>query len=142
MRRSFVEIYLHGSLSADETTRIKFLVDSKLGCLPAQNPPRQMDCIPPKGMCRTVWEVNSDTKQIQSACINVHYIASVEDRTAVVTAALIQSILNQAFFDELRTKRQLGYIVALDQLTEGGCTFLLARVQGELVDLFGRCGSS
>lgn len=135
MRRSFVELYLHGSLSREDATRLASLVDSKLGCLPAQNPPRQMYHVPPTGFCRTVWEVNSDTKQIQSACINVHYIASVEDRTAVVTAALVQSILSSEFFDELRTKRQLGYNVALEQMTEGGCTFLLARVQGGSVFL-------
>lgn len=43
---------------------------------------------------------------------------------------MLHSILQQPFFDELRTKRQLGYSVQLQQLTEGGFSYLALWVDG------------
>lgn len=58
------------------------------------------------------------------------------DRRSVVKVALLQSILTTKFFDELRTRKQLGYVARLQQITEGGRSYLLTLVEGLKCCLF------
>jgi insulysin len=71
-------------------------------------------------------------EEVDGALINAYCVGYSHDRDTIMRCALVQSILEEKAFDELRTKQQLGYMVMLGQSTVGRVSTLTMRIESEL----------
>jgi insulysin len=70
-------------------------------------------------------------KEEQSNCVTIKYDIGNFEPNKWIHTFLTYLILEQPFFDELRTKKQLGYLVRFSMVNTGDNYYLLEKVQSE-----------
>ena len=113
LRHVHIEIFAHGNIYKEDALRMATLVESTLKPRPLSQSlwevPRNL--VLPQGSDYTYQHTLADPANINH-CIEYHvYIGDVADRVLRAKLLLLGQMTDEAGFDQLRTKEQLGYIV-------------------------------
>ena len=85
----------------------------------------------PAGTNRVLQLEVINEEEINSSLLNYYSIGETQDRTKSVLLDLLVKLLSQPCFDELRTKKQLGYSVELSELCSKGAMALCINIESE-----------
>ncbi|KAK3368105.1 Metalloenzyme, LuxS/M16 peptidase-like protein [Podospora didyma] len=108
-----MEVYVHGNLYKEDALKLTDMIESTLKprILPRAQWPIQRSLIFPPGS-NYVWKKELKDPANVNHCIEYWlYVGDKADRIVRAQTMLLEQILQEPSFDQLRTKQQLGYIV-------------------------------
>jgi secreted Zn-dependent insulinase-like peptidase len=119
---SAMTTFVYGNIKKEEYTNIfsqfKTLYKNKLGDLLELNTIKDINMIHPN-------------KMEKSNCITYYYMLGKYTKKKYLIVNLIVSILSSDFFDILRTKKQLGYLVHMTDINIMDNIFIMQKVQSD-----------
>mmetsp|Transcript_12503 Transcript_12503/g.21034 ORF Transcript_12503/g.21034 Transcript_12503/m.21034 type:complete len:366 (+) Transcript_12503:1830-2927(+) len=123
--------YVSGNISHDESValvdNIRSLLSLKSVAVPEMNEVKMIKV--EDGDSHGVWAPLKDATNENSCVASYYQIGQVgDDSQKKLTHQIVMNYLNEPFFDDLRTKQQLGYVVFSRQVNQRhvlGCQFLV-----------------
>ncbi|KAL2694046.1 hypothetical protein Neosp_000616 [[Neocosmospora] mangrovei] len=111
--RLFIEVYVHGNMYKEDALKITDMVESilKPRTLPRAQWPVLRSLILPRGSNYVFKKTLKDPANVNHCVETWFYVGSREDRVIRTKTLLLDQMLHEPAFDQLRTKEQLGYIV-------------------------------
>ncbi|RMJ03581.1 hypothetical protein CDV36_014893 [Fusarium kuroshium] len=111
--RMFIEVYVLGNMYKEDALKITDMVESilKPRALPRAQWPVLRSLILPRGSNYVFKKTLKDTANVNHCVETWFYVGSREDRVIRTKTLLLEQILHEPAFDQLRTKEQLGYVV-------------------------------
>jgi insulysin len=108
-----LEVYVHGNLYKEDALRLTDMVESTLRprTLPRSQWPILRSLILPPGSNYLFKRTLKDEANVNHCIEYMLYIGNRADRKLKARTLLIDQIVHEPAFDQLRTKEQLGYIV-------------------------------
>jgi insulysin len=124
MAQFYCEVYAHGNIARDEVLAITSLVESTLRPRPLEPSriPAWRSLVLPPGANYVYEKTLRDPANINHAIEYVVYTGDASHRRTVAKTLLLEQIVQEPAFDQLRTKEQLGYVVF------SGCRYFDTRV--------------
>ncbi|KAF6513078.1 hypothetical protein HZS61_007366 [Fusarium oxysporum f. sp. conglutinans] len=136
----FIEVYVHGNMYKEDALKATDVVESilKPRVLPKAQWPILRSLILTKGSNYVFRKTLKDPKNVNHCVETWFYVGSREDRDVRTKTLLLEQMLSEPAFDQLRTKEQLGYIVwrgTRDFKTTCGFRFLIqSEMTAEFLD--------
>jgi insulysin len=130
MSQFFIELYAHGNIHKDDALTLTDLVETTLRprVLPRAQMPAWRSLIIPPGSNLVYEKTLKDAGNVNHAIEYVLYTGANSDRKAGAMTLLLEQMVHEPAFDQLRTKEQLGYVVftgSRDFDTRTGFRFLI-----------------
>ncbi|KAK9443958.1 uncharacterized protein VB005_02484 [Metarhizium brunneum] len=112
----YIEVYAHGNMDRDEAIDLTKLIVSALDPrdLPRSQWPIIRSLILPRGSNFVYKKTLEDDKNLNHCIETFFYVGHQGDCQARAKTRLIEQMIQEPAFDQLRTKEQLGYIVFSD----------------------------
>ncbi|KAJ9425219.1 insulysin [Fusarium oxysporum] len=109
----FIEVYVHGNMYKEDALKATDMVESilKPRVLPKAQWPILRSLILTKGSNYVFRKTLKDPANVNHCVETWFYVGSREDRDIRTKTLLLDQMLHEPAFDQLRTKEQLGYIV-------------------------------
>lgn len=109
----FIEVYVHGNLYKEDALKATDMVESilKPRVLPEAQWPILRSLILTEGSNHVFRKTLMDKANVNHCVETWFYVGSREDREVRTKTLLLDQMLHEPAFDQLRTKEQLGYIV-------------------------------
>lgn len=125
-----IETYVHGNMYRNEALKATNLVESTLnaGLLPASKWLNPRSFVLPEGSNYVYNKTLQDPANVNHCVETFFYVGERGDRTLRARTLLIDQMLHEPAFDQLRTKEQLGYVVFTGMrslFTTSGFRFLI-----------------
>ncbi|KAJ4178578.1 metalloprotease [Fusarium falciforme] len=138
LSRLFIEVYVLGNMYKEDALKITDMVESilKPRTLPRAQWPVLRSLILPRGSNYVFKKTLKDPANVNHCVETWFYVGSREDRVIRTKTLLLDQMMHEPAFDQLRTKEQLGYIVFSGSRafsTTYGFRFL---IQGEMTPEF------
>ncbi|XP_046424756.1 insulin-degrading enzyme-like [Neodiprion fabricii] len=130
-----IECLIHGNVTKSEALDIVKIFEFKLiNALPQFSPllPRQLircQHVKLDDGCNFLYDVGN--RLHKSSCVQVYYQCGVETIESNVLSELLNQIIFEPYFDTIRTKEQLGYIVYISVRRINGAQGLKFTVQSD-----------
>eukprot|EP00933_Yihiella_yeosuensis_P068488 TRINITY_DN7416_c2_g1_i1.p1 TRINITY_DN7416_c2_g1~~TRINITY_DN7416_c2_g1_i1.p1 ORF type:complete len:628 (-),score=100.91 TRINITY_DN7416_c2_g1_i1:371-2143(-) len=133
LKECHVEALLTGNVKRDGALSTLALASKELLLEAWQEPaakdlPMKAEAALPPG--RTLWKLNGTNPEEQNNCVRLEIELPISLENGVMTSLLVR-VLNPRFFEELRTKQQLGYIVQTSWAEREGFLRVIFTVQSE-----------
>ncbi|KAF4965839.1 hypothetical protein FSARC_6403 [Fusarium sarcochroum] len=111
--QNFIEVYVHGNMYKEDALKATDMVESilKPRVLPKAQWPILRSPILPEGSNHVFKKTLKDPANVNHCIETWFYVGSREDREVRTKTLLLDQMLREPAFDQLRTKEQLGYIV-------------------------------
>lgn len=108
-----MECYVHGNLYKEDALRLTDMIESSLKprCLPRAQWPISRSLIFPPGSNYLYRKTLGDPENVNHCIEYWLYVGDKADRMVRAKTLLLDQILHEPAFDQLRTKEQLGYVV-------------------------------
>ncbi|KAM5351566.1 hypothetical protein ACJ41O_004289 [Fusarium nematophilum] len=109
----FIEVYVHGNMYKEDALKVTDMVESilKPRILPRPQWPILRSLILPPGSNYVFKKTLKDPANVNHCVETWFYAGSRDDRGVRTKTLLLDQMLHEPAFDQLRTKEQLGYIV-------------------------------
>ena len=109
----FIEVYVHGNMYKEDALKATDMVESilKPRMLPRAQWPILRSLILTEGSNHVFRKTLKDPANVNHCVETWFYVGSREDREVRTKTLLLDQMLHEPAFDQLRTKEQLGYIV-------------------------------
>jgi insulysin len=110
--QNFIEVYVHGNMYKEDALKATDMVESilKPRVLPKAQWPILRSLILPEGSNHVFKKTLKDPANVNHCVETWFYVGSREDRGVRTKTLLLDQMLHEPAFDQLRTKEQLGYI--------------------------------
>ncbi|CZR49746.1 uncharacterized protein FPRO_14777 [Fusarium proliferatum ET1] len=134
----FIEVYVHGNMYKEEALKATDMVESilKPRVLPKTQWPVLRSLILTEGSNYVFRKTLKDPANVNHCVETWFYVGSRENHDIRVKTLLLDQILHEPAFDQLRTKEQLGYVVwSGAQCFSTTCGFSF-RIQSEMTPEF------
>ncbi|KAF7563795.1 hypothetical protein G7046_g302 [Stylonectria norvegica] len=125
-----VEVYVHGNMYKEDALKVTDMVESTLKprILPRSQWPILRSLILPPGSNYVFRKTLKDPANVNHCIETWFYLGDKSDRSVRAKTLLLDQMIHEPAFDQLRTKEQLGYIVfsgSRNFWTTSGFRFLL-----------------
>ncbi|EWY79466.1 insulysin [Fusarium oxysporum NRRL 32931] len=109
----FIEVYVHGNMYKEDALKATHMVESMLKprVLPKAQWPILRSLILAKGSNYVFRKTLKDPHNVSHCVETWFYVGSRDDRDVRTKTLLLEQMLCEPAFDQLRTKEQLGYVV-------------------------------
>ncbi|KAK0389429.1 hypothetical protein NLU13_3004 [Sarocladium strictum] len=108
-----IEVYVHGNMYRNDALKATNLIESTLSAsvLPPEKRPNPRSFVLPEGSNFVFNKTLQDPANVNHCVETFFHIGERGDRTIRARTLLIDQMLHEPAFDQLRTKEQLGYVV-------------------------------
>lgn len=113
LARLYIEVYAHGNMYRDEVLEVTNLIESTLNPrnLPRSQWPIIRSLILPPGSNFVYKRTLEDANNVNHCIETWFYVGDRGDCQSRAKTRLVEQMIHEPAFDQLRTKEQLGYIV-------------------------------